>query len=175
MGTSLSYGHPLDFIIAERAITIAAIILKKDELLLKYTCAWEKRTLCKDKSPLKECDALILGSIMKSLSSAKSASEFQGMSVLGLRDKINSFQLNFFPKYRHASSDSSSPGIYRQCYCGHNSRCFVQDGSHSDTCSPMPEFLALIDSIISCVSGMGLEASERILLRGPKWGAVDIR
>ena len=39
----------------------------------------------------------------------------------------------------------------------------------------MPALLALIDIIISSVSGMDLEASKRIPTKGPKWKVADIR
>ena len=97
------------------------------------------------------------------------------MGILGLRDEISRFRLDFFPKYSPVPTGGpvSTRDYHRmKCECWHN--CVVHEGSHSDTCSPMPACLDLIDRIISNVLGMDLEASERILLRGPKWGAADI-
>jgi hypothetical protein len=41
------------------------MIRQKDDVLDKYMAAWGQATLCKAKIPLEECDALILGSLMK--------------------------------------------------------------------------------------------------------------
>ena len=153
------------------------MILKKDGLLLRYKSHWEKGTLCEARLPLEECDTLILGSIVRSLESSKPAAEYQRMSVLGLRDEISSFRLNFFPRYEQTCSNSGAARkrhyrLHTKCQCG--SDCYSREGSHSDTCDPMPALLALIDDIISSVSGMDLEA-ERIPMKRPNWEAADIR
>ena len=161
----------------ERATLIAWIIRIKDDLLLKYTSAWGRRTLCKSQPPLEECDTLILGSITRSFKSSKSATEFQRMSILGLRDEISRFRLNFFPKFRCPEMFcQSAPPSYSastsQCPCG--SRVLAQ-GSHSKTCDPMPAILSHIDSIVKSVPGMDLKALGRIPMKAPKWGAADTR
>ena len=119
---------------------------------------------------------MILGSIMKSVKSSKSETEYQGMSILGLRDNISHFRLSFLyklgcgTKYSCMAVPRSYSALAGICYCGDH---FAAKGSHSETCSPMPAVLALIDGIISSVSGMDLEASKRIPVKGPKWEATE--
>ena len=117
---------------------------------------------------------MILGSIMKSDKPSKSEMEYQGMSTLGLRSKIGRFRLNFLHKFKclYCGRAPTSYSVLVGLCCG---RHFSAHGSHSETCSPMLEFLALIDAIISSVSGMDLEASKRTPVKGPKWEAADIR
>ena len=94
-----------------------------------------------------------------------------------MKNEISRFRLNFFTKFGCSNmycQDGSvrSFGYARQwnCqFCGGS----LQHESHSETCSPMPELLGLIDGIISSVSGMDLGASERIPTKRPEWGDIQ--
>lgn len=180
MGTSLIYNCDLDFITTERASAMAQVISARHDLVLKYTSAWDQGILCEDETPLVECDALILGSIMKSIKASKLVAEDQGMSILELRDEIRNLRLTFFPKFKCTASSTSCQRVYA-CYSTPETSCecgcvdLRHDDSHSDTCSPMPELLNLIDGFISSVSGMNLEALGRMPMKGPEWEAADIR
>jgi hypothetical protein len=160
---SLSYNHALDLITARRASAIALIIRQKEDILARYTTAWGQTPLCKARLPSEECDALILGSVVKSLQSAKPTMERRGMSILKLKEEIGDFRLSFLPIY-------SSNSIHRKVRGGPS-----RQGSHSQTCSPIPASLALIERTISSVSGIDLEASGRIPVRGSKWEVVEVR
>ena len=115
---------------------------------------------------------------MRSFGSSKPATEYERMSILGLRDGISRFRLKFFPKFGCHREDcrndlNSYSELQAKCKCG--STGFVHKGSHSDTCSPMPALLSLIDDIIASVRGIDLETSGRIPMKGPEWEGADIR
>ena len=179
MGTNLSYNHFLDFIATERANTIARIILKMDDMAPKYASALERGTLCKAQPPSEECDALILGSFMQNFQSPGSPKEYRVMSVLELRVVLCGLRLRlrFLPKFRCWNTScqkipASYSALASPCPCGGR---FRVKGSHSETCNPMPTLLSRIDSIISSVTGMDLEALKRVPMKGPEWEAADIR
>ena len=152
------------------------MIREKEAILAKYTAAWGKRILCKDSPPLEECDAMILGSIMKSFESSKSATECRGMSILGLRDEIARLRLGFLRRIGCSSGYCSRASLAapeaNECPCRNR---LVLRGSHSTTCSPVPELSTRIEGIISSIRGISLKDMKRIPVRGSKWEVVSIR
>ena len=152
------------------------MIRERDAILAKYTAGWGKGILCKGRPPSEECDAMILGSIMKSFESSKSVTEYQGMSILGLRDEIARLRLSFLRRFgcsiTYCSRASKAAPGANECPCGDR---LVLRGSHSTTCNPVPALSTRIESIIFSIRGISLKDLKRIPVRGSKWEVVSSR